>query len=394
MRVLLVINARVDSAILDDIKAGRSPRKDYVELQRALGADLLDLNVLDRRMWTRVIGRTLGASIAQAMLAWVYSRRYDAVFADRETTGFALAALWRLLPRRPRLVMIGHLLSPPKKQMVARALRLRDTIDCLVVHSSLQQRIAEEKLGLPPDQVALVPYQCDERFWTPINVPVKNQICTVGLEYRDYPTLVRAVEGLDVDIVIAAASHWSKHQAMTDDTLPPRIRVSSFGYEALRRLYAESRFVVVPLQDVDNQAGITVILEAMAMGKALVVSHTRGQVDVVRDRRHHNRADPERAGQSDWVRNLGATERVAAGETGIYVMPGDVAELRRAIVFLLEHPERANEMGANGRRVIEETMSLDHFTDRLTALITGEHGSARLQSAGVAGVDEQRSTSP
>ncbi len=481
MRALLVINAALDSAREREIAAGAYPRKDYYELRDALGAAILDLAALDERRWTRLARRVVGPALAQALLAWSLSRDYDAVFADQESTGFALAALYKLpffrgrrlfghgdapdgrvarmrrdagkMPAvpggsletvkscplaspapvgepslappapsggawgdaspqtpanhgvwgsrgrvnpnnaqslgsspspahreresggegHPRLTMIGHLLSPRGKQALLRGLRLRATIDAVVVHSSLQARLAARTLGLRPDQVELVPYQTDERFWAPREAPVEQQICSAGLEYRDYGTMIQAVADLPVAVVIAAASPWSTFTFEGDErALPAHVRVDSFDYAGLRDLYASSLFVVAPLHDVDNQAGITTILEAMAMGKAVVVSHTRGQTDVIRDRRSQSRAFPERSSQPDWAQRLGATDDTARGHTGIYVRPGDPDELRRAIVYLLEHPDEARAMGANGRRVIEETMGLDLFTRRMAAVIAGE----------------------
>jgi len=373
VRVLLVINATLDPARERQIAAGAYPRKDYYELRDALGAASLDLTALDERRWTRLVRRVVGPALAQALLAWSLSRDYDAVFADQESTGFALAALYKLSRRRPRLTMIGHLLSPRGKQALFRGLRLRETIDAVVVHSSLQARLAVGALGLRPAQVELVPYQADERFWAPRDAPVARRICSAGLEYRDYDTMIRAVADLPVDVVIAAASPWSTFTFEGDErTLPAHIRVDSFDYAGLRDLYASSLFVVAPLRDVENQAGITTILEAMAMGKAVVVSHTRGQTDVIRDRRSQSRAFPERSSQPDWAQRLGATADTARGYTGIYVRPGDSDELRRAVVYLLEHPEEARALGANGRRVIEETMGLDLFARRMAAVIAGE----------------------
>lgn len=376
MRTLLLINATLDRSLEREIAAGGYPRKDFLELQRVLKADVVDVGALDERMWTRLTRRLVGTGLTQALLAWTLCPRYDAIFVDRETTGFALAAFFKLVRHRPRLTMIGHLLSPFKKQALCRSLRLHRQIDCVIVHSSLQQRLAEHTLGLRPKQVALVPYQTDERFWTRCDIPVKNQICSAGLEYRDYRTMIEAVTGLGVDVVIAAASHWSKHQGVSAaQDVPSNVHVASLDYAALRQLYAESLFVVVPLQDVENQAGITTILEAMAMGKAVIVSHTQGQTDVVRDRRRRDRAAPQRSTQSDWARALGVTGSTAEGHTGIYVAPGDARELRRAIEFLLAHPEQARLMGENGRRLIEEAMGLDHFTARVATLIVGAHNN-------------------
>jgi len=389
VQALLVINATLDPVRERQIAAGLYPRKDYLELRDALGVDILDLTALDQRRWMRLVRRVAGAAVAQALLAWRLAPCYDAIFADHETTGFVIAALSRLRPvqgRRPRLTMIGHLLSPPGKQALVRGLRLDRVIDALVVHSTLQGRLAERTLGFQSNQVALVPYQTDERFWSPREQEQEGdgdgdapaRICSVGLEYRDYETLVEAVRGLPVELVIAAASHWSTHQGLASERpTPPNVRVASFDYAALRDLYAASLFVVVPLHDVENQAGITTILEAMAMGKAVVVSHTRGQTDVVRDRRRASRADASRPTQPDWARDLGAPEETARAHTGIYVRPGDPDELRRAITFLLVHPDQARAMGANGRRLVEQTMGLDHFTARMAVIIRGDATAAQ-----------------
>ena len=382
MRSLLLINAAGGETLERHIAAGLSPRKDYLELQRRLQADMIDLRELTRAPSGRLAWRLAGPAAAQALVAWWRSGRYDAIFADRESSGFALAALLKLRRRRPRVIMIGHLLSSPRKRWLFRALRLQATIDALIVHSSLQRDIAEQAYGLRSDQVALLPYQTDDRFWSPLSCAAKNQICSAGLEYRDYATLVEAARDMSVDIVIAAASHWSKHKGVDSrEALPDHVHVKQLDYAALRQLYAESLFVVVPLHDVENQAGITTILEAMAMGKAVIVSHTRGQTDVVRDRRRVSRADETRPTQPDWAGALGASAETAGSATGIYVRPGDPDEMRRAIAFLIEHPDQARMMGANGRRLVKETMSLDQFTERLSALISGAPAAAAVPMA-------------
>jgi glycosyltransferase involved in cell wall biosynthesis len=105
-------------------------------------------------------------------------------------------------------------------------------------------------------------------------------------------------------------------------------------------LYASSRFVVVPLYENDFQAGVTTILEAMAMGKAVIVSRTSGQRDVIQD-----------------------------GVNGIYVPPGDPRALRSAILNLLEHPEEAARLGMNARKTIESAMSLELWVDRTSRVV-------------------------
>jgi hypothetical protein len=50
----------------------------------------------------------------------------------------------------------------------------------------------------------------------------------------------------------------------------------TFRTDTLATHAARSSVVVVPLFDVDFHAGITTILEAMAMGKAVIVTHSMG----------------------------------------------------------------------------------------------------------------------
>ena len=360
MRVLLVINARDSVGVARASAAGTAPRKDYLELQRALAADLLDLDALEARRWTRLVRRLAGAAVAQALLAWAWSARYEAIFVDRESAGLLLAALLARRRRPPRLVLIGHLISGRAKRLFCRLCRPQRGITTLVVHASRQRDLAVRGLGLRAEQLALVPYGVDDRFWHPMPGLPGRRICSAGLEYRDYPTLLDALAGLDLETTIAAASHWSRHPAFgSEEALPPGVRVAAYDYPELRDLYARSRFVVVPLLQGENQAGITTILEAMAMGKAVIVSRARGQTDTVYDPRQRGSA----ALPPPWAET---------GPNGIYVPPGDPRALRRAIQHLLDRPEEAEGLGANGRRLVEGVLGLDRFTARMVALIAGE----------------------
>jgi glycosyltransferase involved in cell wall biosynthesis len=166
-------------------------------------------------------------------------------------------------------------------------------------------------------------------------------LCAVGQERRDYPTLVEAVRQLDVDVAIAAVSPWSKYQDSSAGLdVPANVTARGYDLFELRQLYADAAFVVVPLEDTDFQAGITTILEAMAMGKAVVCTLTRGQTDVVVD-----------------------------GENGLSVPPGDPVALRQAIERLLADPAEAARFGGNGRRWVEEHADLDAYVAQLATLV-------------------------
>jgi glycosyltransferase involved in cell wall biosynthesis len=59
--------------------------------------------------------------------------------------------------------------------------------------------------------------------------------------------------------------------------------------------------------------------------------------------------------------------RVSAGEAALYATPNDEREFARLIAELLDDPERREQMGALGRRRVEEELSWDHSRRHLLA---------------------------
>ena len=354
--VLLTVSGVVPADVAEQVRADRRPRPDYLELARAMDADTMDIAEAQRRTgWLgRVLQRIGGPG---ALLAWASFRerdRYDAIVTDGEQVGILLALLCVLTRQRIGThMMIVHILSTRRKSSLFKLFRLGRQVDLLLVYSSWQQRFIVEELSIPSDRVVLTPFMVDTRFFAPRTAtsPPRPMICTAGLEQRDYPTLMEAVSGLDLDVVIAAASPWSKRADTTKGVpLPPNVTVCQLGYADLRDLYADSLFVVVPLFDVGFQAGVTTILEAMAMGKAVICSRTIGQTDVVTD-----------------------------GVTGIYIGPGSASALRSAIVDLVDDLDRAHLIGDAGRQYVLRECDVEVYAQRLASLLEaarahGRHG--------------------
>ncbi|MDE3095517.1 MAG: glycosyltransferase family 4 protein [Chloroflexota bacterium] len=345
VRTLLVIGDRIDARAVSD-----APRRDFDVLAERLGADVLHAGALDGGE-----GRAR-SGFGLARLAAARARAYDAVYCDSEHIGIPLALLLRGARPGPRLTVLAHYLTPLKKRALIRLLRPQGRIDCLVVHSQAQARRARS-LGFGDGKLTVVPYQVDAAFWRP-QPGGEACIASAGQEFRDYLTLMRAVEGRAVEVRIAAGSHWSTRRAtFSGADVPANVTVRRRSYVELRDLYASAPFVVVPLLDVDFQAGIITILEAMAMGKCVVVSRTRGQRGVVSGplMRHGTLSD---IGEHAWPE-----------DTGIYVPPGDATSLGDAIDYLLARPDRARAMGAAARRQVEAGFTVEQFAERLGGLI-------------------------
>jgi len=342
----LLIGYNVDEGLFQEIEAGKHPRADYFALAQELNADIASFASINNYpgIAARAMALLLGKRLALAIAGFLESRRYKLIFVSGEDIAIPLCAMLRLRRNRPEVITIAHRLTPLKKRIPWILLDLQQTISKAVVYSKTQREFAVSNLLLPEQKVIQIPFQADHLFFKPNPaIAEKHQICSAGLEWRDYPTLIEAVRNLDVSVKIAAASLWSKHRDETRRRrLPPNVEARPYKYPELRTLYAESKIVVVPLYETDFQAGITTVLEAMAMAKPVIVSRTSGQTDTIVD-----------------------------GETGIYVPPSDAVALRQAIEYLLRNPQERARLGRNARRAIEEQFSLDHFVARIKALADG-----------------------
>jgi glycosyltransferase involved in cell wall biosynthesis len=297
---------------------------------------------------------------------------YDAVFSDGEHIGLLLGALLARKDIRPSHVMIGHHLSSWRKRALTHL--GRQGIDSVIVHSTAQFRFAVRNLKFLPTRVHLVPYSVDTDFWQPAPPSEEPLIVSCGMEHRDYDCLIKAVRDLPVSVCVGAMSHWSRDgNRLRGKLVPSNMTVDSYNFAELRQLYARSRFVVVPLRPTDFQAGITTILEAMAMGRAVIVTHTEGQSETVTGPLWN-------AEESGWP----AYGPPPEGSTGIYVPAGDAGALRGAIVHLLQRPELAAVIGANGRRFAERHANLDLYVRRLASIIdpASAEGLPQLSDAG------------
>jgi glycosyltransferase involved in cell wall biosynthesis len=122
--------------------------------------------------------------------------------------------------------------------------------------------------------------------------------------------------------------------------VPANVRVAKFSLAELRDLYARSALVVMPLHTSDFQAGITTILEAMSMERAIVCTTTPGQTDTIVD-----------------------------GVTGVYVPPADPVALRAAIVELLADDARRQELGRAARAWVVTHADIDRYVANLAEIV-------------------------
>ncbi len=338
MRVLLVIPSVADRQPFSECH----PRRDYQALCEAIRASGAEVELLDFQ------AAGVSGDLKLALAAHARTSEFDAVYVNAESLGVPLSLLSRFRAGRPRLVCVGHRLLTTRKKLFFRVLKAHKSIDRLFVYASTQEAFAVGALGIEQDRVQRIPFHADTRFFHPLLEvePLSNQLCAVGREGRDYPTLFAAVQGLpEFSLKLTSASPWSKKaDSSRVRTLPGNVQCAQTPYsdDELRTLYASSKIVCVPLYPTDFQAGITSILEAMAMGRPVIATRTAGLSDVL------------------WHE-----------ENCLTVAPGDVSGWREAIARLTEDPTLAARLGARGRRWVEENATLDRWVTTMKDCLLG-----------------------
>lgn len=354
MKPAILVSAPLPPKLPAEVREGLRPRPDFLAL-----AEALDATLITPPSASGGFGPVPAKAARIFRAAWTaFQRRheYDLIITDIERVGLALALLFKLARARNRQVVICHGKIILRQDLaLLRALGLRSHIHRFVCYGPLVAQVLQDTLRLPEGRVVTVRHGPDQRFWRPLPVTPEPLIVSAGMLRRDYPTLINAVRGLQVSLVIAAFSPWvnGAGNGVHGGKLPPNVHVTRCSPEDLRRLYGRALFVAVPLQGSRSPAGSLVVYEAMAMGKPVVITRTQGQDSL----------------------NV-----VEEGATGHYMAPGDVEGWRATTARLLSEPEAALRMGTRARATVEQGLNLDAYVQSMVEVVqstwTEKHGTA------------------
>ncbi len=359
----LCVSATEDEAAVLDT-AG--PRRDFRALAARVGATLVYRTDTPHRGWR---GRLLGPHVRQAWDMARLARNGDRVFADGEHIAIPFLFFLAFRLRRPTVTAIGHMPGRWWKRVLLALCTRLGSSGTLLVHSRMQADLVGRWMG-PGWRLVLVPYQVDTDFWTDDGRAQAPLIVAVGSEERDYETLVEAVHDLPASVLIAAGSLWARDVATARSAPPPNVAVltSPLPYRQLLERYRDATLVVVPLKPAGNQAGVTTILEAMSVGRPVVVSATPGQSDVVVGPLVASDGTFDEAATAS--RGPGFGTRVSTGAwSGLYVRAGDAAGLRAALSRLLEDAELRQRLAGAARSSAVADFTFEAYVDALEAAL-------------------------
>lgn len=184
----------------------------------------------------------------------------------------------------------------------------------------------EQAYGIPREKCVYVPFKANNFDLAPTIASADDGYAlALGTSQRDYGLLIDAVRDLPIQLkIVAPNTRVSTHGArMGSDALPSNVEridrpVDRAEWNAL---IARSRLVAIPiLPGVLQPAGISVYLEAMILGKPVII--TRGA----------------------------STEQILDDSLAVLVPPSDLEALRTAILRLWNSPELRAMLSVNGKK--------------------------------------------
>lgn len=345
--ILTVATAGLKPDQLTDAHHLQYPRVDYLELQQRIQTKILDYAVYESTLLGnafKYLDTQVRSDLYLALLTLFKEKKHDLVFAMSERVGIPLAGLHSVLPNPKPLVSMFTCWSQRQERVITK-LKLFSKMDSIIVHCQ-SMKCHFQELGASPEKIHVIPYSIDHRFFAPLKdvSPQLGLIMSLGeIRSRDYATLFRAIADLPVNLAVAASGSWYAREKNThlQSSIPQNVKLTGrLTQLELKKYYAQSQFVVLPVYDSVFSAGATATLEAACMARPVIATRSRGLADFIID-----------------------------GETGILVEPGDVAGMRAAIQHLLAHPEEAQRLGHNARQRIEEELNLDIYVERIASLL-------------------------
>jgi glycosyltransferase involved in cell wall biosynthesis len=205
------------------------------------------------------------------------------------------------------------------------ALLRTDGLWCL---SRTQLDVVADWLGPSAPPVSYLPFGVDTDFYDhrPLDPGAPPVVASMGGDRdRDAETLFTALT------TVRAARPAVRGRVQTSSTLPAPdgVEVTAFVPHAQARdLLASATVVALATRPNEHVSGVTVALESMSTGRAVVVSDTPGM--------------------SDYVEH---------GVTGLLVPPQEPQALADAVLQLVDDPDEAARMGARARARVESSFS-------------------------------------
>lgn len=273
--------------------------------------------------------------------------RYDAVLLDGSVGASELYAdllIAGAIRRRAKRIVIsdatwkrGRLLDRAAMGAGLRVVDSPRTIYCVL--SSAELETFPQAWRIDPSRVVFTPF-CYTLTDDELDAPTSEEdyVFAGGDSMRDYGPLLEAAPALRAQVTIASAT-------LAGTSTPANVTAQFVPPAEFSRLLRSASVVVVPLRSAERSAGQQTYLNAMALGKLVVITDAPGVRDHVKNR-----------------------------VTGLVIAPSDARALVEAVSWALDRRNIAevDAMRARAREAARTEFSPDAYFQRIARVALGE----------------------
>ena len=286
-----------------------------------------------------------GGDFASAFASLRAANEADVVFATADTVGIPLLLLKRARLLRPPLVYasiglperLAQLRGSFARRLYASSLRAAHVI---AAYSQAEADWLRGWLRSERPEVVFVPFGVDVEAFRAADRAAEVDVVSVGADpRRDFELLVAvAARHPELSFRIVA----TEDRARSLGSLPANVGVESgLSLEQVRDRLAAARVVALPVRPNSYSGATTVLLQAMALAKPVVVSRTAA-ISV----------------------GYGLADRTNCR----LVEPGDRDDLEDALLETLAEPD---SLGDRARETVERDFSWERYTTALWEILSG-----------------------
>lgn len=296
-----------------------------------------------------------GGDFATVLAALRTANRSDVVFSTVDTVGIPLILLKRVGRLKPPLVYaaiglperIERLRSERMRRLYAAALGSSAAVVAYSDHEAEDLRSWLERYGRTT-RVEFVPFGVDVDEFRPSSDLATVDVVSVGADpHRDFELLVHVAARMpEASFGIVTTADRRRKLA----PVPGNVAVEAdLAFEDMRRRLELARVVALPVRENSYSGATTVLLQAMALAKPVVVTRTSA---------------------------IATGYGLVDGENCRLVPPGDAAVFERALADVLRDDWHARALGASARATVERDLTWEHYVDRIERLLSDAAGAS------------------
>ena len=291
--------------------------------------------------WRLTPTRTNSATLAELHEMCPALNKQDVIVATTTAAAFGLAVLKFFgFVQRPVVAIhcgiVNFQLAWPRRKLNAYALKNMWT----QLFGEGELADVKKFYDFPDSRIEVNQFGVDTEFWQPVDGHEEYILSVGNDERRDYGLLIQAAREVNRNFKIV-----TRHKLK--GVIPPNVEIIKGGWheqaltdEDLRSLYQKASIVVIPLKNSPQPSGQSVCLQAMACGKAVILTRTDG---------------------------LWSYEMMRDSENVIFVPPSDQKALLDAIKQLVRDSGQRNKIGNCARETACFEGEISAFAGRLEA---------------------------